>query len=51
MNQLNETLSKASIELLSFAIMFSIVFTAFATCGNLLFGTLHADYKYFLITL
>ena len=51
MNQLNQTLGKASIELLSFAVMFTIVFTAFATCGHLLFGNLHADYRYFLVTL
>ena len=51
MNQLNETLGKASVELLSFAVMFAIVFTAFSSCGTLLFGNLHKDYLSFLVTL
>ncbi len=51
MNQLNETLGKASVELLSFAVMFAIVFTAFSSCGTLLFGNLHKDYLSFFVTL
>lgn len=45
MTQLTDTMSQAKKDLASFAIMFFIVFFAFAQVGYLLFGTQVNDFR------
>lgn len=44
MTQLTDTISQAKKDLVSFGVMFSIVFFAFAQLGFLLFGTQVHDF-------
>ena len=51
MTQLQETLTRSAPDLAGFAVMFFIVFFAFAQFGNIVFGANLGDYKTFLDTM
>ena len=47
MTQLSSTLARCAKDLLGFAVMFFIIFFAFAQLGYLIFGTLIRDFSSF----
>lgn len=49
--QLSMTLSRCAADLMAFALMFLIVFVAFAQLGYALFGTENADFRSFSVTM
>ncbi|CAF0799310.1 unnamed protein product [Didymodactylos carnosus] len=51
MTQLTTTLSRCAKDIFGFAVMFFIVFLAYAQLGYLLFGTLVEDYRTFAISI
>lgn len=51
MTQLSSTLGRCAKDILGFAVMFFIVFFAYAQLGYLLFGATVADYNSFTTTL
>ncbi|CAF0734591.1 unnamed protein product [Didymodactylos carnosus] len=51
MTQLTATLSRSAKDILGFAVMFFIVFLAYAQFGYLLFGTMLPDYRTFAISI
>jgi len=51
MTQLSTTVARCAKDLIGFAIMFVIIFLAFAQLGYLIFGTQVEDFKTFATTM